>query len=353
MIRRAGQVVLCASAIAAGAGLAWATQPDYFEPRGQFPLAMPDMSAMPALTASHRPAIDPIEIQPSFLEPPAPPAPPEEPEVGAFAESLRDGMVITGATSHRLILFTFDDGPDTRNTPGLLDILDEYGIRAVFFLTAHRLAANTPWAQRNQAVAREIVRRGHIVGNHTVDHAQLPMLASDAARAQVEEASAIIERVLGERSWLMRPPGGGRSARIDGLIADTHHTQVLWNIGTGDYQVRDSASVVTTFQRVLARRERENGERGGIVLLHDTHAWSVEAVPQIVSWLRERNCDFLEQGEELYDIVGDPRYFHAMRGDRSASETAPPAELSSDVLAARQQRLRADTRQRCERVASR
>jgi len=347
--RRAAKVLLCVSALTGGACLAWLTRPAPASATGQFPLPMPAAESMPALARTGPAPVIALDPEP---DPEAAAAEALEPPTGTFAETLRDGMVITGATPHRLVLFTFDDGPDRRNTPRLLDTLDEYGIRAVFFLTTHRIEGESPWQLENREIAREIARRGHIVANHTAEHAQLPLLESDEVIDQVRRADETLERVLGSRAWLFRPPGGARSPRVDRLLASRGYTQMLWNIGTGDFQVRDSDAVLRTFTRVLARRERDHGERGGIVLLHDTHAWSVEAVPRIVSYLRDQNCELLESGDELYDIVGDPRLFHAPRGEDASAE-APAARPEDEVLARRQRRLREQTRQRCDRVASR
>lgn len=338
-------MLFCAAALAAGGGLAWVTRPTPAAAIGQFPRPMPD--AIPALVTRAPPPAPLVAAEP------APEAPaPEPPPTGTFAEELGDGMVITGATANRIILFTFDDGPDPRNTPRLLDTLDQLGIRAVFFLTTHRLAGRSRWPEQNREIAREIVRRGHIVANHTHEHQQLPLLEREALLYQAEHADAVLEEVLGSRAWLLRPPGGSRSPRVDRLLAERGYTQMLWNLGTGDPMVRDADSVLRIFTRVLTYRARAHGERGGIVLLHDTHAWSVDAVPRIVGWLRDRNCEYLEQGEELYDIVGDPRWFHVPRGE-DPSAAAPMARLDPETLERRQARLREETRRRCERVASR
>lgn len=281
------------------------------------------------------------------------PAPPSIEPMHPVGRALRDGMVISGRTPHRLILFTFDDGPDPRYTPRLLDRLDEFGIKAVFFLTADRLVGRNPWERRNQELAREIVRRGHIVGNHTMRHLQLPLLDDAGVAAEVDGAEEVFERVLGERTWLLRPPGGARSARVDALLAQRGYTQVLWNLGTGDFQVRSADDVVRVWLKVLERRERENGDRGGIVLMHDTHAWSVDAFPRIVSHLRERNCELLARGEELYDIVDDPAFFFVPRADASPSDEAPVSVPSRTILEERQRALREETARRCARVALR
>ncbi|HJL20262.1 MAG TPA: polysaccharide deacetylase family protein [Sandaracinaceae bacterium LLY-WYZ-13_1] len=359
-IRRTGQVLLCAGALAGGALLSWATDGSgtAAASAGQFPPPMPPAEHFEAAReedeASSPPSADAADEAPTLaaaVRTEAVPAPPAEPSPGPFGEPLREGRVITGRTPHRLILFTFDDGPDARNTPRLLDVLDDHGVHAVFFLTANRLDGAGPWHRTNQDLAREIVARGHMVANHTVDHAQLPLLDDAGVLAQVRGADRIFERVLGQRTWLMRPPGGARSERVDALLADRGYTQVLWNLGTGDFQVRDAEEVFRIWRRVLERREREHGDRGGIVLLHDTHEWSVEAVPMILGWLDDRNCELLAEGRELYDVVGDPSYFFAPRGDASPSAEAPPASPSERVLEARQRALRAETRRRCGRVA--
>jgi hypothetical protein len=128
---------------------------------------------------------------------------------------------------------------------------------------------------------------------------------------------------------------------------------MLWNLGTGDFQVRTSDAVLATFRAVLEREENERGVRGGIVLLHDIHQWSVEAFPRIVAMLEDRNCDLLDRGEELYDFVDDPGLFFVPRGDRSASAEAPFVELAPDVLETRQARARARAEAHCSDIASR
>jgi peptidoglycan/xylan/chitin deacetylase (PgdA/CDA1 family) len=269
-----------------------------------------------------------------------------------LGEQYRDGAIITGSTPHRLILFTFDDGPDRRTTPLLLDRLDEAGVRAVFFLVASRIAGATPTERQDAAVAREIVKRGHLVGNHTLDHAQLPLLDEEAALHQIVTAEKLFEKVYGARPWLFRPPFGAHSPRIDSLLAERGYTTLLWNLGGGDFQVRSADEVFQTWLKVFQRRELENGDRGGVILLHDTYAWSVDAFLRIVSHLRTRNCELLERGEELFDFVDDPALFFVPRADGDASTEAPPALLAPEDLAARQARLRETEALRCRLLAS-
>jgi peptidoglycan-N-acetylglucosamine deacetylase len=270
----------------------------------------------------------------------------------ATGAAYRDGMIITGTTPHRLILFTFDDGPDPGTTPLLLDRLDDVGIKAVFFLVASRIAGATPRERHQATIAREIARRGHLIGGHTVDHVQMPLLDDAAAVSELAREAEIFERVFGSRPWLFRPPFGAHSQRIDQHLAARRYTTVLWNLGAGDFQVRTAEEVFRTWLKVLERREREYGDRGGIVLLHDTYPWSVDAFQMIVSHLMARNCELLDTDEELYDIVDDLDFFYVPRGDAPAEAEAPPVRVADALIAERQTRLRESTERRCKSLAA-
>ncbi len=336
------RVLLCVLAIAAGAGAA------------RFPAA-----PTPVATASRATRAEPLLTTGSRTSPPraaavlaravAPTPAPHSPVGRPFA----DGLVVTGGTSHRLILFTFDDGPERHLTPILLDELDRARVKAVFFLTGARIAERGGLERDQAAVAQEIARRGHIVANHTMDHIALPSLEDREVVRQMQDEELIFERLFGERPWLLRPPGAAHTQRIDRIIASRGYTTLLWNLGTGDVFVRTPEEVLETWKRVAERRERENGERGGIILLHDIHPWSVAAFPLIHAELMRRNCELYDRGEELYDIVDDPRFFFVPREDAEPGTLAPPALPDPVELAERQTRLREETRVRCRTLASR
>jgi peptidoglycan/xylan/chitin deacetylase (PgdA/CDA1 family) len=341
------RVLFCALSLALGAGVA----------ELQATARAKAARSVPAVAAAHAPGPRPVAptLARAGLEPVLAPEERLAPEVrsrSGLGEAYRDGAIITGATPHRLILFTFDDGPDRRTTPLLLDRLDEAGVRAVFFLVASRIAGTTPLERQEAAIAREIVRRGHLVGNHTRDHAQLPLLDEEHALEQIVSAEQIFERALGARPWLFRPPFGAHSQRIDGLLAERGYTTLLWNLGSGDFQVRSADEVFDTWLKVFERRELETGDRGGVILLHDTYAWSVDAFERIVSYLRARNCALLASGEELYDFVDDPAFFFVPRADAPPDTLAPPALLDQETLDARQALLRESESMRCSALVN-
>ena len=234
------------------------------------------------------------------------PGPPPHDVTGARYPS---GLTIEGSTKRRTILFSFDDGPSRRTTPELLDLLDQLDIRALFFVKTESFGRGNPWEREHQEIVQEIASRGHVIGNHTETHRQLPLLRNAEIAAELALSEAKIENAIGLRPRLIRPPGGALSTRVQELLATRGYTSVLWSVYTGDLEVDTAEDVVRTFFRVLKRRERETGDRGGIVLLHDTQPHSLEAVPRLVDAIERRNCELLERDEELYDIVDDIGYF--------------------------------------------
>lgn len=290
---------------------------------------------------------------PPVVNPPEPVAlVPEPPPRDAVRSDLGGGSIITGGSEQRLLLFTFDDGPDPRYTRRLLEQLAQREVHAVFFLSAERFAGSSPWAENNRAIVREIVAAGHTIASHGHRHIQFTRLSSAALNEELDDAEAAFVAAVGLRPVLVRPPGGARSPRTDALLSARGYTTMMWNLGTGDAQVRTADEVVETFRRVLYVREHETGTRGGVVLLHDIHAWSLEAFPRILDSIERRNCQLYEAGEELYDVLDEPDAFIRPLGDDPSADAAW-ARLPDDVHAARQRSLREAAQARCGRVAMR
>lgn len=259
---------------------------------------------------------------------------------------LGGGLVVSGASRHRMVLFTFDDGPDPRHTPDILNALDAAGVRAVFFVVPGRIARGGAHAEEERQLVRTLRERGHVVGSHSLEHLHLPPLDAAELGRQVIDAERVLTEVLGERPFLFRPPGGARSEASDRLLRERGYTQMLWSIVSGDFVTTDPDRVVSIFRRSLSGRERR-GMPGGIVLMHDTHPWTVAALPQMLAHLWERNCELLETSEELYDPSPDPRWLIVPAGDAPPEAEAPPVEPPVEAWAARQAELRAQATERC------
>jgi len=273
-------------------------------------------------------------------------------ETGASAIDLAhgiagDGRIISGLTAHRALAFTFDDGPGPE-TLRLLDTLDAHHVHATFFLVARQIEHG-----RGRAVAQEIQRRGHSIGLHSYRHDDVTTLAPGALGLDIERAEAIFVDVLGARPTLYRPPYGHHDDAVDATLAAHGYTEVLWNITAGDGSARTSEGVLGAFRTALDHQEHMPRGQGGVILLHDTHSWVVDAVPGILDEIDARNCTALANGEELWDVREDLSAWYQARASAPARRAASRMTLAPVAFDARQAELRAAASTRCELEATR
>lgn len=286
-----------------------------------------------ALLGAVRPAMD---TAPTDEPTPAPHDP--------LARALAGGRITRGFVRHRMLHFTFDDGPRLDTTPRLLDELDRHGVKATFFVVARGFDGTSASDRAKAELLREVARRGHVIGAHTYDHSNLVQLDDAGVRAQLDAQERAFEAVLGGRPSLFRPPYGARDARVDALLAERGYTQMLWNVTARDVESRTGEEVAAAFAQSLDVRERHPRGPGGIVVLHDTKPWVVDAFPAMMAELARRNCALLEAGEELWDVLDDPSVFHEA-GDGTRMQSG--ARIDPAFVEARQARLRELTAARC------
>jgi peptidoglycan/xylan/chitin deacetylase (PgdA/CDA1 family) len=279
-----------------------------------------------------------VRAEPALLATNAFASPRSRPLSELLGASTKGAGVISGATRHRLLHFTFDDGPDARQTPRLLDALDRAQMKATFFFSTSRFTGKDKRNTHAIPLARQVAERGHNVGSHSFFHTRMSRLKEPALREQLAASDAGFERVFGATTHLFRPPFGSRNAALDSMLAARGDATVMWNIGMADWVKRAPELIRLTFFRALERNESERGERGGVVLLHDTHAWSVDAFMLIAVELEQRNCALLARGEELYDVTEDLAPF---------VRAPEPAWLK-----ARQRALRDRLEPRCRTIAA-
>lgn len=220
---------------------------------------------------------------------------------------FKGGGRIWGHGIGRKIALTFDDGPNYQTTPRLLDHLDAFGVKATFFVNSQRFNPHGLITGKSYAVLLEEARRGYLVGNHTYSHPLLPSIPPARQRRQIEHTDRAIEAALGVPSYLFRPPYGALSAYAKRLLRNRGTTVVMWNIGSDDDQHFNVAKVVAGIMQKLEILG------GGIILMHDTHYWSVEAVVPLLRALRVQSCRFLALGEEPYEVVGLEYFLHSPR----------------------------------------
>ncbi|MEU9174563.1 polysaccharide deacetylase family protein [Streptomyces sp. NPDC048420] len=154
----------------------------------------------------------------------------------------------------RTMVLTFDDGPDPRYTPHILDTLAEYDVRAMFFVCGEM-------AVDNKDLLARMADEGHVVGNHTWSHPLLTRLTRSRIRSEMERTCDVIEDAYGERPEWFRAPYGAWNRAAFQIGAELGMDPLAWTVDTLDWSRPGTRSIVG---RV------ENGAAPGVVVLsHD------------------------------------------------------------------------------------
>jgi len=166
-------------------------------------------------------------------------------------------MVRAVPTTEKVVALTFDDGPVEPHTGQILDLLQDRGVKATFFVVGLN-------ATRFPEVLLRIRDEGHAIGSHTWSHALLSPLTPTWRVAEVRHGADVIEALTGERPPLFRPPGGdmGESMELQGICRRLECLTVMWSVASMDHE--DDSDPEAIVERVLGLVEP-----GGIVLLHD------------------------------------------------------------------------------------
>ncbi|MCW6034941.1 polysaccharide deacetylase family protein [Spirulina subsalsa FACHB-351] len=187
--------------------------------------------------------------------------------------------------SEKAIALTFDDGP-WQNSDRFLEVLDTHQVKATFFVVGQHL-------ELYPQVAQHIVEKGHIIANHSWNHTYHPLSPTQAA-TEVKKTENEILRLTGVKTTLFRPPGGVLDNGMVAQAKSQNYTIIMWSIDPQDYT---NISAPTITQRVLSQ-----AKSGGIILLHDgggNRRQTLEALPQIISHLKQQGYEFLTLPELL------------------------------------------------------
>ena len=204
---------------------------------------------------------------------------------------------IFGASVHRgdasrsVLALTFDDGP-SESTPSLLEILAAHGVRATFFMCGRNV-------RRLPHIARQVLARGHEIGNHTDTHPRLDFKSSQFIYGEMALAQETIHRLVGTTPRLFRAPYGVRWFGVRGAQQRLGLTGVMWTVIAQDWRL--------PADQVL-RRVTAGAGNGGILCLHDGRGIqaspdiraTLSAVDQAIPILKQRGFEFQPVSEMLW-----------------------------------------------------
>ncbi|MCY0923953.1 polysaccharide deacetylase family protein [Streptomyces sp. H27-G5] len=266
-----GRRVLLRSAVflgvAAASGLLTGGETDTQVPRtaGPAPAAGPGPAGGPPARLPQGPPPTSYRLAPMTSDSPARPA------VAKPAVRTRpiEGLPADPSTAGAMVL-TFDDGPDPRYTPGILDTLARYQVHAMFFVCGEM-------ATENRDLLRRMVAEGHVIGNHTWTHPLIPQLTRPALTSEIGRTSDVVHQAVGEApKWFRAPYGAWNRAAFE-IGAELGMEPLAWTVDSLDWTEPGTTTIVS---RVL-----KGAGSGVIVLNHDAGGNRAQSVQALATYL--------------------------------------------------------------------
>ena len=233
------------------------------------------------------------------------PAPPREPAI-TFNSVHVDGPYIA---------MTFDDGPSATLTPKLLDLLAAHHIKATFFVLGEMVA-------EHPEIAARAAREGHEIASHSWSHPNLAKMSQESVRSQLQRTDDAIKNATGKGPTLFRPPYGSIADRQKRWIHDDFgYDIIMWDVDPLDWK-RPGPAVVRN--RIL-----KETRPGSIVLSHDIHPGTVEAMPSTFDELEAKGFKFVTVSELLGMATPETQRPKAESAEKTAAKAAPSAVPAS------------------------
>jgi peptidoglycan/xylan/chitin deacetylase (PgdA/CDA1 family) len=216
------------------------------------------------------------------------------------------------------IAMTFDDGPSATLTPKLLDLLAAHHIKATFFVIGENVA------EHPEIVARA-AREGHEIGNHSWSHPNFGKMSDDNVRSQLRRTDDAIRSATGSRPTLMRPPYGSITPREKRWIHDEFgYRIILWDVDPLDWK-RPGPAVVRN--RIL-----KETQPGSIVLSHDIHPGTIEAMPSTLDALEAKGFKFVTVSELIRMATPKPSHPSPQAGGNAPASATPSPSPSATPM---------------------
>lgn len=191
----------------------------------------------------------------------------------------------------KMIALTFDDGPNPATTTRILDLLKKYNAKATFFVLGQNIAGN-------EEILKRMVAEGHEVANHSFTHPNLTTLSPEQVKQEIEQAQVAIEKVIGKRPTMMRPPYGA----VNQTVMNTMNLPAIyWSVDSLDWKSRNPQAILSVIQA--------NTHPGSIILMHDIREPTADSLEPVLQYLQSQGYVL----GTMTDLVGknlNPQYVY-------------------------------------------
>lgn len=188
-------------------------------------------------------------------------------------------------TKDKRVALTFDDGPDPRFTPKVLEILNKYHAKATFFVVGQQV-------EEYPDITRKIIKEGHELGDHTYSHPDLLFMNQSQIYKEIDVDKRIIEKISGKEVKWFRPPKMLYGPGTNMVVNEEGMDMVLWKIGVENHNAKTPEA--------MAKRVIDKVKPGWIILIHDgrlDRTKSVKALPILLQGLKDQGYKFVTLSE--------------------------------------------------------
>lgn len=198
------------------------------------------------------------------------------------------------------LLLTFDDGPRLDTTPKVLEALDQYGIKSVFFVNGVRFMGKGPQHDKQVALMRDTLKRGHIIGNHTIHHFFLcGVRGPTIAEKEILDNAQLIREAVGVAPPLFRTPFGSHCPSLSATLRRIGITPIGWDIDPQDWKLQNADAILAVMKKELMNLRRARS----IILFHDVQPATAEMLPRFLQWVAQESTARKERGEPPFKFI--------------------------------------------------
>jgi len=234
--------------------------------------------------------------------------------------------------SGKTVALTFDDGPGRASTLAIISVLRAYGVTATFFNIGQNAAAYP-------SLVRAEAADGYLVGNHTWNHPDMPTLSASAQAAELDQATAEQESLIGWAPCAFRPPYGDYDSTLLSLAQQRKMKVWLWSVDTEDWKAEGSSSSYWV-NRIISLAESEGGPlRHPVILMHNAPSGdpaTVLALPTIISYFRDHGYTFVNLAGDTgvgYQVLTAAGFVHSFGAPGYGQATGAPRTVTAVGIA--------------------
>ncbi|MEH6535272.1 MAG: polysaccharide deacetylase family protein [Psychroserpens sp.] len=171
------------------------------------------------------------------------------------------------------VAITFDDGPNIKYTPQILELLKSHQAKATFFCIGKHV-------EKHPNIIKNIVNDGHTIGNHSYFHSNyFDFYRKQKIVNEIEKTNNLVETIIGKKMTLFRPPFGITNPSIARALKQTKHKVIGWDIRSLDTVKNDEQKILNRIIKKISP--------GSVILLHDSKEITVSVLEQLLLFLQE------------------------------------------------------------------